>query len=400
MHLTSIGPVEGGPNALLAKVREALTTLEGSERQEVRLAILYLPFAADHNAYLRGLRMLLTCPIMGATTGGAAFTERGVSSKGAVLGLITGAVEITCTVARDISPDDMQPLEAALQSLPRHLGKHQTVLTLADPFAVDGEVLARTLRRSTQSSCQHLGGTAGDNWSFVQPLVFFNTEVLSRAAVVASFGTDAPMVGGFRHGWCPALDHANTVTKASGSTLFELDHRPALAVYIEALQKAGIVNDQSPYEHIVHTTNIEEIIGKLAIHSLGMRSIFSDEMRVRTPMSIDITSGSIQLAGAIPEGATVTVLTAEPDTLIAAATEVAQSVYGALQRENRQPKGALVVNCAGRNGLLKERFVEEVFALDNGTQVPMIGFTSYGEVARLQGKIEGFHNTTVVLAAW
>ena len=48
MDIVSVGPVAGGPSALEREMRAVATRLAGS-----KLAILYLPYDADHGAYLR-----------------------------------------------------------------------------------------------------------------------------------------------------------------------------------------------------------------------------------------------------------------------------------------------------------------------------------------------------------
>jgi hypothetical protein len=391
MDLLSVGPITGNPEQIRQAVAASAETQRARTGQPPKLAIVYLPYGVDYSAYLAALSAALPCPIMGATTGGCAFTERGFTREGVVVGLLGGAVEVRCEVARGVRVTDVKPLEEALRALPKVVGKYQTVFTLADPFAVDGESLAKSLRRWTQASCQHVGGTAGDDWAFKQPVVFFNGEVLAGAVVLAGLYTDAPTVGGVRHGFCPVQQRALTVTKANGSTLIALDDRPALTVYREVLVQIGALREDA---------HMGEVMAKLATYSIGARTIFSDELKVRTPMGADEAAGTIQLAGSVSEGSSVYVLDSTPDQLIGAVGEVAATVYGGLAASGRQPAGALVIDCAGRYRMLGARFEEEVAALSRGGQVPLVGFASYGELARLQGKVEGFHNTTAVLLGW
>ena len=39
-------------------------------------------------------------------------------------------------------------------------------------------------------------------------------------------------------------------------------------------------------------------------------------------------------------------------------------------------------------------------AFQGGRNFPMVGMACYGEIARFGGSIEGFHNSTAVMAAW
>ena len=42
-------------------------------------------------------------------------------------------------------------------------------------------------------------------------------------------------------------------------------------------------------------------------------------------------------------------------------------------------------------------FAREVEAFVEVTKAPVIGFNTYGEIARVRGQLSGFHNTTAVV---
>jgi hypothetical protein len=60
----------------------------------------------------------------------------------------------------------------------------------------------------------------------------------------------------------------------------------------------------------------------------------------------------------------------------------------------------LVFSCFCRTLILGNDFKREVEAIrDVFPNTPIAGFVTYGEIARFNGRLDGYHNTTVVVAA-
>jgi hypothetical protein len=64
------------------------------------------------------------------------------------------------------------------------------------------------------------------------------------------------------------------------------------------------------------------------------------------------------------------------------------------------PSAVIVIDCAVRWKLLAARYGEQLDALLAANRAPLIGFASYGEIAKCPGAMDGFHNTTSVAAVW
>jgi hypothetical protein len=76
------------------------------------------------------------------------------------------------------------------------------------------------------------------------------------------------------------------------------------------------------------------------------------------------------------------------------------------QLDGAKPKAVIIFNCIARNKLFGERSGEEIRAIQEavGSDVPLIGFYTYGEQAPLGGEVRNiercnpaFHNETVVI---
>lgn len=386
MDIVSIGPVAGGPSALEREMRAVANRLAGG-----KLGILYLPFDTDHGAYLRAAEEGLGGPVVGATTGGAAFTERGVTRHQPVAAVIGGtgvAFEVGVATGLDEDAhravvDGVRPVVAAARGF---TGRNHALLTLADAFACDGEVLLSAVADAVPPHWRLFGGTAGDDWRFQGSKVFARGEVLDRAAVLVGLFTEGAPSLATRHGWC-AHDGSRelTVTAIEGNRLLTLDGEPAAKVYRAELERLGLLRPG------------EDPVPVMAKHELGARTVFGNELKIRSPLGVG-DDGSVQLASTLPPGTVVRVVTADADGLIAAATELSRRALEPLA--GAAIRGALVFDCAARLQLLGDRYSEQVAAFLGGRNFPMVGMACYGEIARFGGSIEGFHNTTAVMAAW
>ncbi|MEX1368015.1 MAG: FIST N-terminal domain-containing protein [Nannocystaceae bacterium] len=382
----SIGPVAGGPAELGSEMKKVAARLPGD-----KLGILYLPIDCDHAAYLRAAEEGLGGPVVGATTGGAAFTERGSTRTQAVAAVLGGpGLAFSVGVATELGGDPhasvLRAVRPVVEAARGYTSRSHALLTLADAYGTDGESLLSAIADAVPPHWRLFGGTAGDSWTFAGTRVFARGEVHERAAVLVGLFSDAPPSLAARHGWCAAEGSKEmTVTGIEGSQLLTLNEQPAAAAYESELRRLGLMSDG------------DELMPVMAQYELGAKTVFGNELKIRAPMSVG-DDGSVQLASALPLGTVVRVVTADPDRLISAATELSRRVLEPMS--GSAVRGALVFDCAARLQLLGDRYDEQVTAFLGGRSFSMVGMACYGEIARFGGSIEGFHNTTAVMAAW
>lgn len=386
MDIVSVGPVAGGPASLQQEMKRVGARLAGD-----KLGILYLPFECDHAAYLRAAEDGLGGPVVGATTGGAAFTERGVSRTEPVAAVLGGtglafSVGVATGLDGDVHGAIHEAVRPVIEAARMHTSRSHALMTLADAFATDGEALLSAVAEAVPPHWRLFGGTAGDDLKFQGTRVFARGEVYERAAVMVGLFTDTAPSLATRHGWCAAEGSRElTVTAVDGSRLLTLNDEPAADVYEAELRRLGLLSEDG------------DLLRGMARSELGAKTVFGNELKIRAPLGVG-DDGSVQLASALPPGTVVRVVTADPDRLIAAATELSRRALEPLA--GSAVRGALVFDCAARLDLLGDRYEEEVTAFLGGRSFPMVGMAGYGEIARFGGSIEGFHNTTAVMAAW
>jgi hypothetical protein len=381
MKLTTVGPIDG-VSPFLAAMGEALSGIKAP----VRLVVLYLPINAEYSAYLSGVGALTKALLVGATTGGAAFTERGFSETGAVAGILHGDEPILADVALGLRSDVKGRVGKVLGEL-KARWKNETslgysVMVLSDPYSCDGEVLADAVRDATPVHIKHFGGTAGDGWTFSGTKIFFRSRPFSDAAVLLLL----PATPGFSvnalHGFSGLPDGREMIiTHIEGNVLKTLDGQPASIAYEQELRRLRLMKEG------------DDLLTSMGIYELGARSVFDDQsLRIRTALQLNGTD--VVLASSLPQGSVVRVVAADPDRLIDAARRLSQEVT------RNASNGALVFDCSCRRKLLGARYGEQVAAFASGKSMPYVGFASYGELAKTTGSLQGFHNTTAVMAAF
>jgi len=170
------------------------------------------------------------------------------------------------------------------------------------------------------------------------------------------------------------------VTRAEGNVLYELDGKPALALYKDYLGElaAGL-----PATALRFPLSIREARG-------------AQSAVVRTILSIDEEAQSMTFAGDVPAGWRAQLMRSNHDRLIVGAMRAA---FDATAKLGGKPALALAISCFGRRLVLGARAEEEteaaLEALPAGSH--QIGFYAYGEISPASCGVCELHNETMTL---
>ena len=382
MKLHTLGPMPVESSS----VRQAVTELAATVDEPLRLGIAMLPEAVEPEALLNAAHGAANVPIVGATTGGAAFTERGHTEDGAVFGFLSGDLDVRVELASGIKEAPTEMMQATLGKFAPVRSRFASVLAFADAFATDGENIVAALRQALPPHCQAFGGTAGDAWKFQRTRVFYDGRAWEDAALFVLLEPRTRIGVDVLHGWQPADGGRElTITEVEGNVVRTLNGRNATEVYTEELRRLGVLANDEPLT-----------IGVAALYELGVRTPFREQLKIRAPTGIT-PDGSIALASSLNANEVARIVTTTEDRLIDAASRLSRSVMSKLSGE---PSGAFVFDCAARKALLGDRYGEEVSAFRGASRASMLGMTCFGEIGRFGGAIDGFHNSTAVIAAW
>lgn len=380
MKMKTFGPISR--SELKTHIEETVKEIN----EEIKLTVLYLPIESPHSEIISEIRNIAKSPLIGCTTGNAGFTEKGFTTNGIVGAFLYGKdLNIKTACLKDLTNNFKTTISEGVSALqPGKLSGH-TILVLSDYSGIDGELLTNTIKSNIPPFWKCFGGFAGDNWTFKGAKVFYDNLVFNGGAVLAYINSPDKSGIGVKHGFKPLVNSKTfKVTDIDSNILKELDGKPALDVYEEELIKAGLFNKG------------EDIIKKAAKYPLGIKTIFGEGLKIRTPLSLD--GKKMILAGSVPNESELKIVVGETDSLLSAAKEIKQYALADLGKNN--VIGQFIIDCAGRYQMLESKYIDEVknFRIDETS--PMIGFTSYGEIAKFGVSFVGFHNTTAVSCLW
>ncbi|MBO6934156.1 MAG: FIST C-terminal domain-containing protein [Deltaproteobacteria bacterium] len=229
-----------------------------------------------------------------------------------------------------------------------------------------------------------VGGGAGDGGALERTFVGLDGTVASTAATAVHVASSTPWGVGVGHGAEP-IGERMTVTRATGNVVHELDGRPTVQVYRDFADRRAIPLDDA-----------DDMKRLLIEYELGIH-FFEDLARIRAGIAA-LPDGSVACAGEVPEGATVSFVHGEPEQYIAAAEEAARSAEEGL--DGAEAAGVLLISCITRGMVIGDRYAEEVAAVRRVFgDIPLGGFLSYGEIARVRGKLDAVHNNSLVVVA-
>jgi hypothetical protein len=328
----------------------------------------------------------------------------GCSTAGEICGtevsddsLVATAIHFERTLVRaaqvslDANPDSQQAGELLGRALPHVVGagaagteeKLVHVLVLSDGLSVNGSDLVRGLLKHLPEGVAVTGGLAGDGTRFGETLVFRN-GIPEKGAISALglYGSRLRIGFGSLGGWDP-FGPDRLVTRAKGNVLFELDGRPALALYKQYLGE---------HARGLPATGL--------LFPLSVRTNPGATPLVRTILAVDEGQQSMTFAGDVPEGARARLTKANVDRLVEGAAGAARAsrLVGTVA-----PELALLISCVGRKLVLKQRVEEEVESVRDilGEQAVLAGFFSYGEIAPFsRGERSELHNQTMTITTF
>jgi hypothetical protein len=265
---------------------------------------------------------------------------------------------------------------------------HRACLLLCDGLVGEQHEIVRGAYSAVGASVPLVGGCAGDELTYSRTYQFHGdedgVEILSDAVVGVAIGSDSPLGIGVAHGWRKRGEPMH-VTSSSGGRLYELDHEPALDVYLRRIgADRSLAADPDTFRRVAFTS------------PLGMSRRSGEDIRVIH--SGDTGDGSLLCLADVPQGALAWLMETDTESLVAGAKESVAQAVAALGAAN--PIGLLTFDCGARKVMLGGEGMRQELSAMTGVigEVPFGGFYTYGEIARTSGA-RGMHHLTLVTLA-
>jgi hypothetical protein len=263
---------------------------------------------------------------------------------------------------------------------------HSAVMILSDGLVGDQREVVRGAYAVAGAAVPLVGGAAGNDQRIGFTIQSAGSKVMTNGLAAVWINSTTPLGVGVRHGWRP-VGEPMIVTRARGNIVYEIDGQPAALAYLAQRTARPLgANLSGEGEVSFSAATLDE--------PLGLANI-SGGYDVRHILHRTEDDGLL-LFGHINEQSVVQAMVGHWSDLIEAAEGAAGD---AVARRTGDPRGALVFSCTGRIAPLGEHVTSEADAISRAIgAIPMAGFFTYGEFARVTGST-GFHNATVVVLA-
>ncbi len=373
----------------LAAQEAAKLALYQLHHRDISLAILFSTIHFADKRLLEGITYALgNVKLLGAT-GAAIISNRGISSYGVGLMLLssdkikfgTGATyNINLKGARESGED------FAHQAL-KNLGTTQRDMALifCDGLVENGSDMLRGIKEVLGLSFPIVGGSSADNFKFFRTFQYSNSGISTDSLVGAVFAGENLFGIGVRHGWKP-LGKPRPITEVKGNIIKKIDGRPAITIYEDYFGKSK--------------EDIEkQLVRMSAYYPLGLFVPGEEEYLLRNAMRVD-PEGGLVCQGDAAEGAEARIMMGTKEWALDAATQAADEAKSALQ--DREIKGAIVFESISRTKLLGRLTEKELSRIKEVLgDVPFLGICTYGEQAPLKSLEHYgetyFHNETMAI---
>lgn len=349
----------------------------GAERPKA--AFLFASTEYEHPEMLRAIQERWPgLPLVGGSTDGEVSSVQGFSQDSAVLTLLVGeGFEAKVGLGRELAKNPSAAVRAAMQGTSP--GRFALCWTVFAPTTDSSEVV-RQLQEALGNRCPIVGGLTGDHREYSRMVEFCNGEVLRDSLPVLLLEGDLEVSCGIGTGWFP-IGEVHTVTRSDGHVVHEIDHRPAIEVFRD-------------YWGTVPTESLGEF--PLAVFPNGPEG----DSYLRAVLGSDPATGSIRLAGAVPQGSVVRLTEVLPEGILSGSAAAAAGAANAYRGKN--PSLAFVFSCAARKWVLGTQAEKECDLLREAFakcgSVPLFaGGYCFGEIAPMRaGAGSSFHNETCV----
>ncbi len=255
-----------------------------------------------------------------------------------------------------------------------------SVLVLSEGMDVNGSALTQGINAVLSAAVVVSGGLAGDGKRFERTWTLCNgLPQQGQVLALGFYGRRLLTHFGSSGGW-DVFGPERRITRAEGNVLYELDGKPALALYKEYLGEYAA-----------------DLPGSGLFFPLTIWNPDADGRKVmRCLAAIDEATQSITFSGDVPQGYCAHLSKANFDNLVAATSAIATL---ADPQGGAQPVLALAISCIGRRLMMGERTDDELAItlrnLPAGSQ--QVGFYSYGEIGPFPQQACTLYNQTLTL---
>lgn len=351
----------------------------------------------DQDTLLAGINSVAgAIPMSGGTTAGEISPQGFSVSSVVVLAIQSDTLRFVTAVSQGMRHDEFACASRFVRAVLDQCQDNSALSLIVFPDGMGGDGI-RVIEGMMDGMGAHFeiaGGFLGDNDRFSHTVQYCDGQTYQDAItgiMICDPSSSVMRTGiGVASGFT-SIGNSMRCTASEGNVIREIDHEPALDMYMELLGEArskrlpGICLEY-PFGLIDRQKNEEKL----------------PYFQIRCGLSVDYNDRTITLAGSVPEGSAMTLTTGSRGDLINGARKAAERAKAGLN--GSKPELIVVFSCVGRKIVLGRRVDEEVAAVLDvlGSDTPIIGFYTYGEIGPVDKLTEDlsdvrFHNETMVI---
>lgn len=372
-----------------AGVEACTQALQGLPSGKADVLFVFGSTSFDQEKLIEGVtEMAAESLVIGCSTSGEISSEGYSAEKSVVVMAISSdQIKFWGGIGQHVLRNSKQAGEECANALEyASHGYISSALFFLDILSGNGDLMLEGAFSLLGKNFPLFGCAAGDDLLFYETYQYLGNKVYSGAIVGLGISGEYKIAGVVKHGFLP-IGIARKVTKSEGTTLFELDGKPAVSIY----------EDYFGEEHL---QELHE--GLLPLHTIGYPlGIFlpeSNNVMLRNPVFVD-QHGAMTFTAAIPEGAEIRLMISDLERGLETAELAAREVLFKL--EGRKPKAVIIMSSVARKIMLGVHADEEIQIIQNiiGRDVPIIGLYTYAQVGGQQGDEIPFQNGSLLIWA-
>jgi hypothetical protein len=261
-------------------------------------------------------------------------------------------------------------------------------LLFADGLAFNSEPFFSAFEGSLSKPLPLFGGLAGDNWSSRKTYQYYDDQVISGGLSCVVLSGRGKFASGVNHG-CVPVGSKRTITRGEGNVIREIDGIPAL----DALKDYF----EDDWESEWSKTSLNLCLGFPTPDAIKGGY---EEHIIRYMIDKDDGNGSVTIQSEARDGSDVWIVRRDKELIREGLQAIADSIRNAVG--DNKVKFILQFECVGR-GKVVFREQEKVALIrtlqeEVGSDIPWLGFYSYGEIGPVK-ELNCFHNFTSIVVA-
>ena len=345
------------------------------------LAIVFMSVKQDRNVVTKLLDSH-GISIFGATSAGE-FIDGEIEEESIVMMLLDLKREYFKICFAETGEGTTREVGKRIGMLGRQTFEKPAFIVASGGVSADGEMVVRGIEDAAGESLTIFGGLAGDDLNMTATYVFTNNKVTDNGVVAIVIDEEKVSIKGIAtSGWKP-VGTVRTVTKSEGNIVYTIDDKPALDIVIKYL---GI----SPSEF----NKLNDTIINFGVYFPIQIQRENALPVMRTAMLANLQDRSFICAGSVPQGSKIK-FSLPPDFDVI--DQVLADCHEVKNKELPYADAMVLFSCKARHLTLGPMIGQEIEAVRNVWDKPLVGFFCYGEIGKAKVGKHEFHNSTCCL---